>query len=168
MLYEVDGYGFWTGNAMPYAGGVIPARWVLTEAEPKSDQLWNGAGWAEAERPKPTAAAGDLRPVLHVSLGAARARTGEAVTVTAEIRDPLGDVVDVNNEYAVPLLGLEDKPVDWVDVPIVHGRTPPGFTVSFPEPGLYRVTERGINLRLPMPMRLAAEVEIIVKRVTTA
>lgn len=106
----------------------------------------------------------DPRPVVAITVGKTRAVVNELIPVAVAIRDAAGALVTaLNEDFAAPLMGYGPDPLDVRTVPIRAGQSPEGFAVSFAAPGVYRITEAGINLLLPAPVfRLAEEVVIAV------
>ncbi len=142
-VVQIPEYGVYQDSdprtAQPFASELDAQKW-------SDDFLANIAAQKAAEE---AAAQATLAAHLHIDLVADKLRTmkGDAITLTATVKNGLGNVVDLNDDFAVPVEDEGGKVILIKLATFVHGVAVVSLKPA--NSGYYCITEPGINRRLP-------------------
>lgn len=91
---------------------------------------------------------------LYIELAAEQlaAPVGSPVAITATLKNGLGEIVPLAVQFAVPVLDAEGAVAMIKGVSFVDGVA--AVSMTFPRSGYYRITEEGINRKLPPAARM--------------
>ncbi len=155
------------GVKQPINPDVQPQRPFASQTEAQAWETAFLAGLAAAQTAAQSAAAAALAAKLsaevHLSVTAtpAEAAVGASISFAATLKDGHGNVLPINQTFAVPIQDATGAVVRVKSIPLVNGAAT--VSLSFAASGYYRITEAEINKRLAgMYIHLDTPIEVTV------